>query len=652
MLSHRRMAGLRRAQGNSLQRRLISFTAISLSAVLVAMGAFQYLYQQRQLQAALTTSVDSAAARLASNLASPVWNLAKDQASDVLKAELNAPEIVGIVVKGDDGSIFSSAVKVDGGVAALSDPASLPPGLQSEPFEVHREDKTIATGVIFYSRESLDRGLREQLVLTLVQIGLVDAILVAVLLSLLALLVFRPLRVLAGEASGLREAVSQGQLDLRADKLKVSEEFRPVLEGMNEVMEAFLKPVRLGTAYTHQVAVGEIPPMVTEEYRGEFGNVKQSWNTLIEKMRMRARDLDDLLAAASNGQLSVRTDASRYHGHDAQLMRGMNTLLDTVAAPLREATRVMERLAQRDLTLRMTGDYAGDYAKAKDAINETAAALNGALNQVSQTVRQIRETATQIAAGSESLAASAEAQASALEQTNASLESMTDMIKGAADNAHQASLLADVAKGAAHEGGVAMGQMEDAMQRIRASAEGTSQIIKDINEIAFQTNLLALNAAVEAARAGEAGRGFAVVAEEVRSLALRSKEAASRTEALIRNSVKEAGDGVVTAQGVHQKLSEIVNSTSQVTDFVSEIAASAKEQAIGIDQIAKALAQMNEMTQRTAASSQESSAAAIELSGRSDELAAMIGTFRFTTIHAVPTAGPQPRKPGWAAKLK
>src|SRR5439155_21835086 len=164
-------------------------------------------------------------------------------------------------------------------------------------------------------------------------------------------------------------------------------------------------------------------------------------------------------------------------------------------------------------------------------------------------------------------------------------------------------------------------QMWGAMERIRASAEGTSQIIKDINEIAFQTNLLALNAAVEAARAGEAGRGFAVVAEEVRSLALRSKEAALKTEELIRQSVKEAEEGEVTSRHVGDKLAEIAQSVAKVTNIVREISASAKEQATGIDQVTKAVSEMDKVTQRNAANSEQSSSAAAELSSQSEELA-------------------------------
>jgi methyl-accepting chemotaxis protein len=160
----------------------------------------------------------------------------------------------------------------------------------------------------------------------------------------------------------------------------------------------------------------------------------------------------------------------------------------------------------------------------------------------------------------------------------------------------------------------------------------------NVSEIAFQTNLLALNAAVEAARAGEAGRGFAVVAEEVRSLALRAKEAATKTEDLIRQSVKEAGEGEQAARHVAGKLGEIVEGIGKVTDIVAEIAAAAKDQAAGIQQVTLAVGEMDKVTQQNAASAEESSSAASELSSQAEELAAMIGSFQLEGRRGAATA--------------
>jgi methyl-accepting chemotaxis protein len=248
--------------------------------------------------------------------------------------------------------------------------------------------------------------------------------------------------------------------------------------------------------------------------------------------------------------------------------------------------------------------------------------------QVAITVEQVSSASSQIASSSKAVADGASQQASSIEETSSSLESMASMGKQAAANAQQANALARSAKDAAVDGGAAMEQMVGAMGRIRASAEGTSQIIKDINEIAFQTNLLALNAAVEAARAGEAGRGFAVVAEEVRSLALRSKQAANKTEELIRQSVTEATEGEATSKRVSEKLVEITGSVTKVTDIMAEIAATAGEQAKGIEQVNQAVSLMDKVTQQNAASSEESSAAAAELSGQSTDLQSLVQTFR------------------------
>jgi methyl-accepting chemotaxis protein len=182
----------------------------------------------------------------------------------------------------------------------------------------------------------------------------------------------------------------------------------------------------------------------------------------------------------------------------------------------------------------------------------------------------------------------------------------------------------------AEKGGVSMQQMVTAMANIRKSAEDTSAIIKDINEIAFQTNLLALNAAVEAARAGDAGRGFAVVAEEVRNLALRAKEAATKTEGLIAQSAKLANEGGAISGDVNENLTQIVESIGKVADFVDEIAVASEEQAKGIGQVNRAVAEMDKVVQQAAANSEESSSAAEELSSQSQELAAMIGRFQLS----------------------
>jgi len=469
------------------------------------------------------------------------------------------------------------------------------------------------------------------------------------------------IKALLTESGKLTQAVEQGQLTVRGDLNAVSSEFQPVIDGVNKTMDAFARPIKVTAEYVDRISKGDLPPKITDAYEGDFNLIKQNLNQCIEAVGALTADAVALSQAAVEGKLSTRADASKHQGDFRKIVAGVNDTLDAVLKPIQEAAQVLASLAQRDLRSRVKGNYQGDHAKIKDSLNATAEALHEALAQVAQAVGQVSSAASQIASSSQAVAAGASEQASSLEETSSSLESMSSVTKQATENAQQANTLAQQAKGAAAEGGVAMVQMSGAMAKVKASAESTSQIIKDINEIAFQTNLLALNAAVEAARAGEAGRGFAVVAEEVRSLALRSKEAANKTEELIRQSVKQASEGEVTARHVNERLTQIATSVTKVSDIVADIAASAQEQTVGIGQVNKAVAQVGQVTQENAASSEEASSAAAQLSGQSEELAAMVSSFQIEGANTAarkpvalaahkpaakprPATGPAPRK--------
>jgi len=434
---------------------------------------------------------------------------------------------------------------------------------------------------------------------------------------------------LVADAKLLADAAVAGKLSTRADPARHEGDFRKIVEGVNGTLDAVIGPLRAAASCVERIARGEIPPQITEPWRGDFQALAQNLNTCIGAVNALVADARALVEAAVDGKLSTRAEASRHRGDFRKIIEGVNATLDAVLHPVNEASRVLELLAQRDLTARVRGDYRGDHARVKEAVNETALSLHKALGQVATAASQVSAAAGQIAASSQSVADGASQQASALEETAAQLESMAATTKQASDSAHQANQLAHGARGAAADGASVMERMSGAMGRIRSAAEGTSEIIKDINEIAFQTNLLALNAAVEAARAGEAGRGFAVVAEEVRSLALRAKDAATRTEALINESVKEATQGESTAKQMNEKFAEIATSVSKVAEIVAEITATSREQSTGIDQLNSAVAQMDKVTQANAASSEESSSASAELSSQAQDLAEMVSAFRF-----------------------
>jgi methyl-accepting chemotaxis protein len=225
-----------------------------------------------------------------------------------------------------------------------------------------------------------------------------------------------------------------------------------------------------------------------------------------------------------------------------------------------------------------------------------------------------------VASSSQTLAQGASEQAASLEETSASSEEITAMTRKNAENsAIAATLMADVDHRVT-EGNQTLEQMMQSMQEITGSSDKISKIIKVIDEIAFQTNILALNAAVEAARAGEAGMGFAVVADEVRSLAQRSAQAAKDTAALIEESITKSNEGGTRLQRVAAVIRAITESTVKVKTLVDEVNLGSQEQARGIEQISKAISQMDRVTQGTAASAEEGASASEELSAQAEAM--------------------------------
>ena len=246
------------------------------------------------------------------------------------------------------------------------------------------------------------------------------------------------------------------------------------------------------------------------------------------------------------------------------------------------------------------------------------------IDGLSRGSEQVSSAANQVSAASQQMAQGASEQASSLEETSASLEEMGSMTRQNADNAEQANGMMREAHDAATQGREAMGRMSDAIGKIKNSSDETAKIIKTIDEIAFQTNLLALNAAVEAARAGDAGKGFAVVAEEVRGLAQRSAEAARNTSELIAGAQENADNGVGVSEEVGRVLERIAESVEKVTQLIAELSSASGEQAQGIDQINSAMAQIDQVTQSSAASSEEAASASEELSAQATELNDMV----------------------------
>jgi methyl-accepting chemotaxis protein len=339
-------------------------------------------------------------------------------------------------------------------------------------------------------------------------------------------------------------------------------------------------------------------------------------------------ELARLITQATAGKLDERIDAAGYTGSTLAMITGVNRLMDGIVTPLREVKRVVTALSTGDLVATMQGDYHGEFAVLRDAVNASMTALREMVAQILGGAGAITSAAEQIAEGNSSLNGRTQEQSAALEETAASIEQMTATVKQNANNANQANQLAAGARDLADKGGRVVEAAVSAMSAITESSTKVADIIGVIEQIAFQTNMLALNAAVEAARAGDQGRGFAVVAAEVRNLAQRSAGAAREIKSLIQDSADKVGHG---AKLVHQSgdaLREIVTSVKKVSDIIAEITVASEEQASGIEQINGAIGQMDRGTQENAALVEEASAAAESLNEQARGLVELMGYFQ------------------------
>jgi methyl-accepting chemotaxis protein len=454
------------------------------------------------------------------------------------------------------------------------------------------------------------------------------------------------------ELARLIEASKEGQLSERGKPEQFQGAYAEIIRGVNVMLDAILLPIGEGNRILAQISAGKIDELIAQTYKGDHEKMKVAVNNVAQVLQTLQKMLVRLTEAAKEGKLAERGHPDAVQGAYAEIIRGVNGILDAVIGPLNVSARYVEQISKGDIPPQITDTYHGDFNTIKDNLNTLIAAMNDITNAseeiakgnltvairerspqdklmqalgamvsgLTQTVSDIRSIAGEVAAASQSISTAsiqvskgASAQAAAAEEASSSMEEMVSNIKQNADNAQQTDKIANKSARDAQESGKSVLEAVAAMKEI-------ANKISIIEEIARQTNLLALNAAIEAARAGEHGKGFAVVAAEVRKLAERSQKAAGEINQLSANTLK-------VSEKSGEMLDKLVPDIQRTAELVQEITAASKEQDTGAEQINKALQQLEQVIQQNASASEEMASTTEELTGQSDQLVSALSFF-------------------------
>ncbi len=453
----------------------------------------------------------------------------------------------------------------------------------------------------------------------------------------------------------LADAGDNGRLSYRGDANKFRGDFKKIVEIVNQSLDNIINPLYMTADNLNRISKGDIPDIITEEYNGDFNEIKASINQCITAVNSLVEDANMLAESAVSGNLNVRADASKHQGDFSRVIEGVNNTLDAIVDPINEANEVLAVLATGDFTIQMHGNYKGDHQKIKDNINKLVYSLSKLIRQLNEAVETVGNATNQISTNTDSMVISANNQNNQIEEVATAIEQMSKTVYDNSNSATQTANMAQENGKIAKDGGKIVEQTVHKMRDIAAvvnqsaekiaalgeSGKAIGEIVSVINEIADQTNLLALNAAIEAARAGEQGRGFAVVADEVRKLAERTTDATKQIAGMIKNIQDETQDAVrVMTQGneevtvgieyadkAGQALNSILSSSDSLLGMISQIASANEEQSATSEELAKNVTSISSVTNDSTFKIQEIAGSTEDLVRLTTELAEIMGQF-------------------------
>ncbi len=674
---------------HSIQIKLGVALVIVTTVILCGFGMYQYRQLRSEKTAELTQLAQLAVERLSQSLAAPLWFVdTTGQIEAALISEMQEKRIYAIVVRNPDDSLIEAAHRNQDWEIVMTEEDIASDDWITQSTTITKDGSELGVVELYAADHFMKRDLKQASVKLLWGIGFLDMALFLFLSLTVRRMLIRPLNrllmsadaiahgdfsqeipvrqrdeigdlarafrymkerinLVLKETESLLQDVQNGHLEARGHAEAFRGGWKSLVKGINDVLDAFVTPFKMTAGHLDRLAKGDLPEPIQEEFRGDFNEMKQHLNALIEATHETTRVAEAIAA----GQLDV--EARQRSEHD-RLMQALNHMIEAFLVPLNTTSHYLDRIGKGDLPEPIMDEYKGDFDLIKQNVNllieasqdityvaqemsagnflvtvkqrsehdQLMQALNQMIHHITSAMRDVKETAAHLAGGSEQLSHTAGTmsqgaaqQASAAEEVSSAMEQMAANISQNTENARRTEQIAREAANYAQESAQVVAETVVAMQQI-------AEKIQIIQEIAMQTRLLSLNATIESARAHEHGKAFSVVAAEVRKLSDVTRNAAEEIGKLTTSTLRishKAGDMLQT----------LAPSIQQTAELVQEIAAASREQSSGAEHINAAIQQLDLVTQQNASTSEEVSTAAEELTSQAQSLRETVAFFRF-----------------------